>query len=92
MYSNSNKSAVYVSKLMALVQQMNNCKYLDKLCYCVLEVSAALYSKIQGSTSDVWKVKYLKVRWLYRQPKVAKDNKDVEKGYLFIEIGTIVSI
>ena len=34
--------------------------------------------------------RFLKVIWLYRIPKVTKDDKDGEKAYFFIERGTIV--
>ena len=34
--------------------------------------------------------RFLKVIWLYRIPKVTKDDKDGEKAYLFIERGAIV--
>ena len=77
---------------MSLVQEMTYCTDLDKLCYCVLEANAALYSKIQRFTSHLWKSNYLKGRYFYRPPKVAKDDKYGEKVYLFIERGTVVSI
>ena len=60
---------------MALVQKNTYRTYLDNFFNCVIGVSAALDSRIQGSTSDVRKKNSLKGIWLYKPQKLTKYEK-----------------